>query len=288
MRQIMVKYISLLAVAGGLIVAAIWGCTKLGTEVLPPPQMEVVHSQSACLPGTESGAGAGYKTGITDPQLLGTFQSPCLGNLARNSVGSYDPGGTVRFAASHDTLFVYHDTAFYNCCSKIIFVLEMQGSTLDFIEVDTAAYLCDCMCYFDLQTAVAGLTADIYPARLWTAGKALLLGEQEVAVGGVNNVRFATRCDTLFVYHDARQANCGSKFVFDFQSHDRYLVFTEIDTSSAMLRCLCNFDLHVQLSGLADGIYTVQLWDGGNIHGFDPAPDSLIAESEIEIEISCP
>ena len=282
----MLKYSSILAAIAALLLAAIWGCTKSGTEAPPPPQTKIVYSQSACLPGSEFSTDAGRKNTFIDPKPLTSFQSLCLGDSVGDSLPGHDPGGAVRFVGSHDTLFVYHDTAFYNCCSHIVFALEKQGSTLDFIEVDTATNLCPCMCYFDLHTAAPGLSPGAYLARLWTEDKEILLGEEEVTIDGVNNVRFETRCDTLFVYHDDRLANCGSLFVFDFQQHDHQLIITEIDTSSAMLRCMCDFNISAQVSGLNDGIYTVQLWDGGNAHGFNPGPDSLIVQGEIEI--SCP
>jgi len=101
-----------------------------------------------------------------------------------------------------------------------------------------------------------------------------------------DTIYFETRCDTLIVYHGAKWANCGSKFIFDFQQEGPLLVFTEIDTSSQMLRCMCVFDLMAQVSDLANGTYTVQLWDGGNVHGWGGPADSLILQEEVEI--SCP
>jgi len=188
----------------------------------------------------------------------------------------------VRFAVSYDTLFVYHDSAVYQCCADIVFNFEAQGSTLDFIERDVGEP-CDCMCLFNLEFSLASIPPGTYTARLWTENKGQLLGEAEVTIPGADGVYFETRCDTLIVSHNGMFANCCAEIMFDFQQDGSLLVFSELDTASLWCWCLCYFDLTAQVSGLANGIYTVQVWDRGHVEDWDGAPDSLIAEGEIEI-----
>jgi hypothetical protein len=201
--------------------------------------------------------------------------------------GSPWPGGTVRFAVSYDTLFVYHDSAYHNCCPMFSFTVETDGNEVDFIEADTTTMPCDCMCYFNLDCSVTGLEPGTYTARLWTEGKTELLGEAVITITGVNGVYFRTNCDTLFVYHNARWANCGSIFIFDFRQDDNLLVFTEIDTSTQLMHCMCEFDLAVNVSGLEAGNYMVQLRDGGSVLDSSPV-DTLIAEADIIIQPCVP
>jgi len=255
----------------------IWGCSKTGTDVQSTaPQLQLTCSQSECLPGSERSLSTSFGEILPQSYSLNTPQSQCLEGSEGVPAESTHPGGTVRFEASYDTLFLYHDSAVYLCCEEFIFALEMDGSTLDFIEVDTSWSACYCWCYYNLETSVAGLWPGTYTVRLWTEEKAILIDEAEVTIPGGSGVSFETRCDTLLVDHNARWANCGSKIIFDFQQHDSLLVFTELDTSTTMMHCMCYFDLAAQVSGLANGTY-----NGGHIQ--NRIQDTLIAESVIDI-----
>ncbi len=264
-----------------LCLTIVLGCGESSTN---SPQPVLTYRQSGCLDGTEVNYRSAH--GQQDPYIIAVESGGCLDSLTGTFADSSGPGGTVRFAVSHDTVFVYHDSAFYNCCPKFAYQVEHSGDTLDFIEADTASTGCFCMCYFNLRTSAAGVAPGTYTARLWTEDREFLLGEAEITVLGAGTVWFETRCDTLLVHHHPRNANCGSVFVFDYDQTGRVLTFTEIDTSSAMLRCMCDFELTAQVAGLADGQYTVYLRDAGNAHGFNGIVDSLIAEATVNI--SCP
>jgi len=218
------------------------------------------------------------------PELtIRTGISPCLPGTQDDPTGNpQSPGGTVSFHASYDTLFVDHDSAYYNCCSSIIFTVESNGTVVDFIEADTSSEHCYCMCRFHLKSSAAGLVQGTYTARLWTEGKTELLGEETITVPGAEAIFFHTACDTVFVKHNARWANCGSKFIFDFRQEGRLLVFTEVDTSTQLMYCMCEFNLEANVSGLEPGDYMVQLRDGGSVLDNEPV-DSLIAEAAITI-----
>jgi hypothetical protein len=183
--------------------------------------------------------------------------------------------GAVRFAAGHDTLFVYHDSAYYNCCSMIMFDVDLQDLVVDFIEVDTAADLCDCRCYFNLGSCLSGLSQGTYTARLWTEKRDSLLGEAAVLVPGASPIWFESYCDTLTVHHGVDSANCCAKFIFDFEQMGNLLEFTEIDTSSELCYCICAFDLVAQVSGLSGGQYIVRVRDA--------AGDSLLDTAIVQI-----
>jgi hypothetical protein len=271
------------------IVIVMIGCADRASNPPAPQEPKLNFVQSECLEGTESNIVDGQHRVVPRQLAIGSGFSECLtGSEGALSNDSPWPGGTVRFAVSYDTLFVYHDSAYYNCCPMFSFTVETSGSEVDFIEADTTTMPCDCMCYFNLDCSVAGLEPGTYTARLWTEDKAELLGEAVVTLTGAGGVFFRTSCDTLFINHDSRWANCGSVFVFNFWQDDHLLVFTEIDTSTQMLRCMCEFDLAANVSGLEAGNYVVQLRDGGNILEFGGPVDTLIAEAEVKIEPCVP
>lgn len=270
----------ILAVYGALCLALVLSCGESSTRSEQPV---LTFRQSDCLDGTQTYYRSAH--GRQGPSIVGVESSGCLGGLAKTSGEMAGPGGMVRFTVAQDTVYAYHDSAYYQCCAMFDFTLEQNGEFLDFIEADTGME-CDCMCYFNLRIAAAGVEPGNYSARLWTEDREFLLGEAEITVVGSGTVWFETRCDTLMVYHNPRNANCGSVFVFDYEQTGRVLTFTEIDTSSAMLRCMCDFELTAQVAGLADGEYAVYLRDAGNAHGFNGIVDSLITEATVTI--SCP
>lgn len=273
---------SIIRIAGVVLgVALILGCGESVTKSHAPV---LTFLQSGCHDGSETWyrpAAAGL-----DPQIINTVQGGCQDSLAGTFSDSLNPGGTVRFEVAHDTVRVYHDSAFYNCCASIAFNVEQNGEFLDFIEADTSGESCYCLCHFDLQASAAGVPPGTYTVRLWTENRACLLGEAQITIPGSAAVWFETKCDTLLVYHNAKFANCGSIYLFDFTQEGSMLTFTEIDTSSMWMYCVCYFDLSAQATGLADGEYTVRLWDKGNSHGLGGAVDSLITQTTINI--SCP
>jgi hypothetical protein len=279
----MVKKCLAYVVGAAIIFSIVWGCHKSSTDPSKTLLPQFSYSQSGCKSGTES-FGKAVSRGISPhPTLLSFVQSPCLAG-SEGSPGDLPwPGGKVRFSVSYDTLFVFHDSASYQCCAQFGFELEREGSVLDFIEADISGTPCDCMCLFDLETTATGLASGTYTARLWTEGKEILLGEAEVTITGAGGVWFETLCDTLIVHHDNWFTNCCAEIMFDFQQDGSLLVFTEIDTAASWCYCLCYFDLKAEVAGLPNGTYQVQVWNAGHIEDWDGMPDSLVGEGEVEI-----
>ena len=244
--------------AGAILIFLGVGCSESGTQ---PSHVQLTSSQSDCRvePNLDARSPAGALQGRLSS--LPSSQSPCLDSsrLAKTTVVSSTGG--VRFAAGHDTLFVYHDSAWYNCCSKIRYDVEVQDSVVNFIEVDAATSLCHFMCHFNLGSYLWGLSRGTYTARLWTARRDSLLGEAVIFIPGTNQVWFEDHCDTLTVHHDGKVASCCAKFIFGFEQNGNLLSLAEIDTSSIPCRCVCTFDLVAQVSGLTGGLYVVRVQD---------------------------
>jgi len=284
----MARKLFIIGLSVAVVIAIMIGCSDKSSNPQVTQEFKLDFSQSDCLPDTRNEQVDGQSR-VAPRQL--TIRSGASECLSGTEGPMYDGGpqfdGTVRFAVSYDTLFVYHDSAYHNCCPMFWFAVEVDGSNVDFIEADTTTMPCDCMCYFNLDCSVSGMEPGTYTARLWTENKEHLLGEAVITITGVNGVYFRTSCDTVFVNHDARSANCGSVFVFDFRQSGQLLVFTEIDTSTQMQWCICEFNLAAHASGLEAGDYLVQLRDGGSVMESGPV-DTLIAEGEIRIEPCLP
>jgi len=285
----MARNLFIIGLSAALVVAIMIGCSDKTSNPLVTEEFKLDFSQSDCLTGTESTSMNGQNRVSPSELAIRSGASECL----NGTEGSwYDggplPGGTVRFAVSYDTLFVYHDSAYYNCCPMFSFTVEVDGSNVDFIEADTTTMPCDCMCYFNLDCSISGMEPGTYTARLWSENKEHLLGEAVITITGINGVNFHTNCDTVFVNHDARSANCGSIFVFDFHQSGQLLVFTEIDTSTQLMHCMCDFNLAANASGLEAGDYLVQLRDGGSVVQDGGPSDTVIAEAQITIQPCLP
>jgi hypothetical protein len=289
----------LLMAAGGAVLLAFLGCGKSATK---PKTAQWEFRQSACRGGTERASAAVAGEANDDSLNVRTWRGPCLPDFHKPTGNSNEATGIVRFLAGQDTLYVFHDSAGYNCCSYIIHELERSKDTLDVIEKDTASILCTCGCLFNLRAEVSGLQKGTYVIRLWTEARYMdedgnwnirreLLGQSEVTIPGKmvvsvadeEDILFETRCDTLMVFHDRKPANCCSKIDFDFEQHGSLLILSEIDTASAWCKCMCQFDLSARIWDLSPGTYTVQVWDRGHHQDWDGMPDSLIAEQQVHI-----
>jgi hypothetical protein len=87
--------------------------------------------------------------------------------VGQDAVVVPDQGDTVTFSAHGDTIFVTHQDAFYNCCSKIVVDLVQTERGFDLFERDISKELCFCMCDFDITTTISGVSEGEYLVRLF-------------------------------------------------------------------------------------------------------------------------
>ena len=91
---------------------------------------------------------------------------------------------TVFAEVIHDTVEVYHEGAFYNCCAVMDFSLQMGDTTVDIVETETfPTGPCHCMCCFDLHLSIGGLLPGAYWVSVWNEDKSVLYGKIRVVVG---------------------------------------------------------------------------------------------------------
>ncbi|MCP4708078.1 MAG: hypothetical protein GY869_05600, partial [Planctomycetes bacterium] len=93
------------------------GCGQSSTDSQQSP---VIYRQSACLENSSTGSQPGNTN--QGPYIVESWQEHCLDSLTDVYGDSTSPGGVVRFEVAHDTVRVYHDSAFYNCCDELAYV----------------------------------------------------------------------------------------------------------------------------------------------------------------------
>jgi len=245
--------------AGTMLILMGLGCNKSGTQ---PETLHLTSYQSPCHGESAMSAVLAVDSPFVRRIPSPSFQSPCLENGVHNETTAVSWLETVRFVAGHDTLYVFHDSVWCNCCSKIRFDVEILDSVIDFVEVDTSTAFCRCVCHFDLGSCFAGLARGIYTARLWMQKRDSLLGEAEVFVPGASAIWYESRCDTLLIHHDGKVANCCAQYGFGVRQVGDLLVVSEADTSSMPCDCFCVLDLTARIAGLVGDQYTVYLRDG--------------------------
>ncbi len=112
-----------------------------------------------------------------------TSQSKCKGRLYKTGeeASSDINGDSIMVSFDADTVWVVHPQAFYNCCSIIKTRVERNSGGFDLYEYDVSIMKCKCMCYFDITTAIYGVSTGVYLIHEFdTAGD--LVGEMEFIV----------------------------------------------------------------------------------------------------------
>lgn len=92
---------------------------------------------------------------------------------------------TIYAKVFDDTVKVFHDGAFYNCCAVIAFEFEIGDTSIDIMETETFPQgPCYCMCCFDLSLSISSVPPGAYWVFVWNEDKSVLYGKTRVAVGG--------------------------------------------------------------------------------------------------------
>lgn len=105
--------------------------------------------------------------------------------LLAGSVCSQEPcTDTIYATVFEDTVNVFHDGAFYNCCAEIASDFEIGDTTIDILEAETFPKgPCDCTCCFDLSLSISNVPSGVYWVHVWNEGKSELYGKVRVVVG---------------------------------------------------------------------------------------------------------
>lgn len=66
---------------------------------------------------------------------------------------------------------------------------------------------------------------------------------------------------SVTVLHSDAYLQCAAKMAFVLEADGKTLRLLEIDRATEVARCMCTMDLSVTLTGLADGTYTIEVWN---------------------------
>lgn len=106
--------------------------------------------------------------------------------LAASAYSSEPCTDTIYASVFEDTVHIFHDGSFYNCCAVIAFDFEIGDTTIDIVETETFPQgPCHCMCCFDLSVSIGGVPPGIYWVCVWNEDKSVLYGKVKVVVGAV-------------------------------------------------------------------------------------------------------
>ncbi|MEW6050772.1 MAG: hypothetical protein AB1644_06885 [Candidatus Zixiibacteriota bacterium] len=182
-------------------------------------------------------------------------QSGCL-----NRVQSEEQAGEMHAELVNGKLHVYHTNAYYQCCLGYSVTYEQTGRFITAVESDTGE-LCDCYCYFDLESVWEGLYP--YGDEYWIV---VLIGIEGDTVGTdtipVNGTMvLETVGHDLHVHHLNAPLNCCPAFYVDYTIVGNQITAVENDSLNACL-CLCFYNLESVLYELSPGEYVVTLIGG--------------------------
>jgi hypothetical protein len=102
------------------------------------------------------------------PRLAGYSNSGCLAGSDRAAEADQDQypwcgGDEIEITVEDNTIRILHRNATYNCCPDDIRVtLSVQGNELRLTEEEVLTTPCDCLCCYDVASAVADLLPGTY------------------------------------------------------------------------------------------------------------------------------
>ncbi len=140
---------------------------------------------------------------MSRPALSILFVFVLAAVLHSAAAAGWPPCETVlRAEAGHDTVYVYHDQAEWNCCATIVFEFAEAEDTLNLYEFETFEVgPCVCLCCFDLETWVAGVAPGEHLVRVLDGQSGAVLGQVWVTVQASQGVEPSLGF--------ARQSECG-------------------------------------------------------------------------------
>lgn len=193
----------------------------------------------------------------------------------------------VIFSSHEDTILVTHKDAFYNCCSKIKVRVTKTPNGFDLWEYDVGD-ICRCMCYFDINTIISGLSSGTYLIRYFDIDSNLVgSGVVDIPPKYTGSESYQSKCkwglyktdaeaapdtledsilvwshgDTAWVMHKNAFYNCCSIIKTRLERTPEGFDLYEYDIATDWCFCVCYFDLTTTIYELSPGGYIIRVFD---------------------------
>jgi len=179
---------------------------------------------------------------------------------------------------SGDTITVYHNGAYYQCCLEYQVDYLVTGPIIWAIERDTG-FECDCICYFDLQSSSWGYPEGNY-TLIMLGIEHQIVGTAPVTIGYGPHVTSVEHSDCLetkstrdaaqinylwengiltFSHHNA-VFNCAFVLDFNFVQAGDTLRLYETNVSEQGAYCICDYDITAVIENIAAGSYVAEVY----------------------------
>ncbi len=188
------------------------------------------------------------------------------------------PSGEFYAEVLGNDLHLHHIDAYYQCCLGYHVEYQLGGYNITAVESDTGA-LCDCYCYFNLESVLYDLEAGEYQVTL-IGIEGEIVGTETVVVDsesgligysvdgcleresstGAPEVEYLYSNKTVTMQHYDGFYNCGSEFMVDFAAEGDTLRFLELTVNTNCAFCMCYFHLTASVAGIEPGRYIAEIW----------------------------
>ena len=185
----------------------------------------------------------------------------------------------LRTVVVGNDIWVYHDSAYYQCCLDYSVEYVISDSVITGFERDLGDP-CNCLCYFNLKSVVYDLPPGTYTLVLIgiagdTVGADLVVIPDgsivvEYGDGGCQPekaaydppiINYRLTGDTLTMEHENAYLNCAAIIVVDFAQGGDTLRFYELNFNDfTPVPCMCYFVVWANAVGIAPGTYVAELY----------------------------
>jgi hypothetical protein len=185
----------------------------------------------------------------------------------------------ITLSTHPSTIFMYHEGAILNCCTDVAVVVEVDGTTVRFLERESGDY-CYCLCEYDLSAQVEGLEPGLYQVEVISSTGELLCSRMVEVFGFCGGVSFSSSgCleqpkgalqapeesvditvhgNSIRIDHRDATLNCCLELAIEVTEAPGAFRIAEFDHGEPC-DCLCPFDIHAVILGVAPGRYEVEV-----------------------------
>jgi len=211
-----------------------------------------------------------------------SLSGTCLDSSSAAQTGDDRSRGSLRAYGIGDSLFVYHDDAFYQCCLGYKVDFYISDHQVWVIESDTGVS-CDCYCKFNLSAktggfapgeytvTLIGLDGEIVGSTIVLLGEAGLLDlEVDECIPWGKDWPWDEDPEVIYYWHDGvlemRHTNaffnCNLELDFSWGQDGNVIWFFEDNVSEVYpLPCMCYYPITARIGGVPPGTYTLRVYN---------------------------